>query len=258
MGEIADALRRAREGRSLDEPASRTRSEDYGVSGPRPPESFVPPKAAAPPQESSVADDRKAQWAPPELVSLHATDAALLLEDTPDLEAGRRLAVQVRDSLERRNARSVAIVSGTRGEGKTTIACNLALALASLSPGRELAWVDLDLRRPSIARVFGLSPRIGFEQILRGAACLEESRIAIERPPFDIYPVLETQRAAHESLVTPAFAEAVQQLEDRYPIVLAAAHSRSSCRLINSRPRLHLAPCRIQSSTPASRRRVRP
>jgi Mrp family chromosome partitioning ATPase len=221
MGEIADALRRAREGRMPDEPAPpRPRPDDHGAARARPPEAFVPPKAVAPPQEASEPDSRKAELAPQELVTLHATDAALLLEDTPGLEACRRLAVRVRESMERRNVRSVAIVSSTRGEGKTTIACNISLALASLSPGRDVALVDLDLRKPSLARAFGLSPRIGIEQVLRGAACLEEARIAIERPPLDIYPVVDAQRAAHESLVTPAFAEALQQLEDRYHLVI--------------------------------------
>jgi len=214
MGEIADALRRARESRTPDGSEPRPYPDDLSAPRMRPPEPSTPRETDAPTLPSWEKTPAES-----ELVALEHADPTILLDDSPNLEACRRLAVRLRDSMERRGASSVAVVSSTRGEGKTTLACNLALAMASLSPGREVALVDLDLRNPSLVRVFGLSPRIGFEQVLRGAAALEESRITVQRPPVDIYPVIKAQHAAHELLVTAAFGEVVRQLEQRYKVV---------------------------------------
>jgi Mrp family chromosome partitioning ATPase len=220
MGEIADALRRAREGRAVDEPGARSRPDELAAAARTAPEPLRRPEVASASQELWNAATGPPEPAELELVPLDPSAGPLLVEDTPGSEACRRLAVRLSDTMERRDVRSVAVVSSTTGEGKTTLACNLTLALASLRPGRDVALVDLDLRKPSLAQVFGLSPRIGIDHILRGAACLEEARIAIERPAFDIYPVVEPQRAAHELLVTSTFGEVLRQLEQRYHVVI--------------------------------------
>jgi Mrp family chromosome partitioning ATPase len=222
MGEIADALRRAREGRPVEKPGASSRPDGSEAADARRAERAEPlaPRSdfhAAMPAPEPLETPQEPDT---ELIDIGFADASLLLDDTPGLEACRRLAVRVRDAMDRRKVRSVAVVSSTRGEGKTTLACNLALALASLSAGREVALVDLDLRRPSLAHVFGLSPSIGIEQVLRGGACLEEARVGVERPPVDLYPVVDPQRSAHELLVTSTFRDMLRQLEERYHVVL--------------------------------------
>ncbi|WP_253194242.1 CpsD/CapB family tyrosine-protein kinase [Gordonia sp. i37] len=62
--------------------------------------------------------------------------------------------------------RSLVITSASEGEGKTTVAVNLALALASAQ--KRVLLVDGDLRRPAIARFLGLSSAIGLTGFLRG------------------------------------------------------------------------------------------
>src|SRR5690606_32764743 len=103
-----------------------------------------PPPAAAPLQRQ-----------PARVVSLsHAKTWAwkargLVVEDAgPTTEMFRHLAIRVRRELEARNTRTIAVVSAQRAEGKTTMSCNLALALASLGDRRAIALVDLDLRNP--------------------------------------------------------------------------------------------------------------
>lgn len=59
-----------------------------------------------------------------------------------------------------RTIKSVLISSPTRGDGKTTVAANLARALAE--DGRNVIAVDCDLRRPQLAKRLGVADKVNF------------------------------------------------------------------------------------------------
>ncbi|MGH2944706.1 MAG: P-loop NTPase [Solirubrobacteraceae bacterium] len=81
----------------------------------------------------------------------------------------------LRTSLLLRNAeydaRTIMLTSATSGEGKTTTAANLAVALART--GRRVILVDLDLRRPSLHRLFGLAGHPGLADAVLGRVSLD-------------------------------------------------------------------------------------
>ena len=58
-----------------------------------------------------------------------------------------------------RDATTIMVASGTEGEGKTTTAANLAVALAKA--GKNVVAVDLDLRRPGLGRLFSVANEPG-------------------------------------------------------------------------------------------------
>jgi polysaccharide biosynthesis transport protein len=64
------------------------------------------------------------------------------------------------------NTRVILITSASSGEGKTTLATQLALSFAR--NGRRTVLVDFDLRRPALDAVFGLPPEPGVCDLLRG------------------------------------------------------------------------------------------
>jgi capsular exopolysaccharide synthesis family protein len=69
--------------------------------------------------------------------------------------------------------RVVLVTSAAHHEGKTTIASQLAASLARA--GRRTLLIDGDLRRPSVHRLFGLSPEPGLGEVLRREAELDEA-----------------------------------------------------------------------------------
>ena len=96
----------------------------------------------------------------------------------------------------------------------------VALAIASLSRGRVVALVDLDLRAPSVAEALGIRHSRGIDDVLRGSCRLDDVRVEIERPGLDIYPARLPEANAHELLVGAAFAALVSELERRYEITV--------------------------------------
>ncbi len=64
--------------------------------------------------------------------------------------------------------RGIVVTSSIPGEGKSMIACNLALALAET--GQKVLLVDADLRRPMVASYSGLVGEAGLTSVLVGRA----------------------------------------------------------------------------------------
>jgi succinoglycan biosynthesis transport protein ExoP len=67
--------------------------------------------------------------------------------------------------------RIIVITSTNPGEGKTTIACNLALALAEIGPSvlmQSVLLIDGDLRKPRLHEIFGVPNRWGLADLLEG------------------------------------------------------------------------------------------
>jgi Mrp family chromosome partitioning ATPase len=219
MGEIADALRRARElgttGMGRGEAPRSERSVD--TEPVRPADRPRPPAAADAPRRPASREAGIPRHRLDQLARAHPT---LQISDGPALQACRQLAVRLRGELALRGARTVAVVSAVRGEGKTMVACNLAVALASLSQGGRVALLDLDLRSPSVGRVLGVSPAVGVEAYLSRGVPLEDVGVACETPPLDVYAAARPQDDAHELLVTPRFPELVSELRDRYSLVV--------------------------------------
>jgi succinoglycan biosynthesis transport protein ExoP len=224
VGEISDALRRARDERrgeaeGREEEARIPALEDLSARVER--RSVVSPPEPDPSGSGTAESDekhplhlrreREGEWQ----ARAVAVDGA-----SPATESFRHLALRVRAELERRSLRCVAITGPLRSEGKTTVACNMALALASVSRGREVALVDLDLRRPSIAADFQIPVEVGVEELLLGRRALSEVCVSIEKPAVDVFPAASAHDAAHELLVQPGFAALVRELERRYATVI--------------------------------------
>lgn len=68
--------------------------------------------------------------------------------------------------------RAIVVSSPLPGDGKSTIAGNLAVSLSAA--GRDVILIDADLRRPMIASIFGLPEGAGLTDVLAGRAELAD------------------------------------------------------------------------------------
>lgn len=73
--------------------------------------------------------------------------------------------------------RVLVITSAVEGEGKSTIIANLALALVHV--GRRVILVELDLRRPSLGRLFGFKARLGLTDVASGRVSLDRALVPV-------------------------------------------------------------------------------
>jgi capsular exopolysaccharide synthesis family protein len=90
----------------------------------------------------------------------------------PEEEAFRTLRANLRHVLQDNGARSVLVTSANPGEGKTTVAWNLARAEAA--SGSKVLIIEADMRRPVLAASLGANGAPGLSQLLTADGRLED------------------------------------------------------------------------------------
>ncbi|MGH2950836.1 MAG: polysaccharide biosynthesis tyrosine autokinase [Solirubrobacterales bacterium] len=91
----------------------------------------------------------------------------------PVQEAFRTLASSLVYFNIERPVDTVVVASPTKGDGKTTVAINLAIALAK--DGQRVVLIDADLRHPQVAVRLGIEPRAGLSEVLTKQVGLREA-----------------------------------------------------------------------------------
>ena len=91
--------------------------------------------------------------------------------NSPESEAIQALRTMLFSSQTEDPPKVVLITSPLPGEGKTTLANNLAIALTKHG---KTCLVDADLRMPAVGGIFRLLPRFGLEHYLQGSATLDQ------------------------------------------------------------------------------------
>jgi polysaccharide biosynthesis transport protein len=115
---------------------------------------------------------------------LSRQDGLVMLTDpaSAQAEAYRMLRARLEFANLEPAAQVVMVTSAVEGEGKSTTAANLAVAFAR--GGRKVLLLDLDLRRPSVDRLFALERAPGLTDVARGRVQLERAvaRVALGAP----------------------------------------------------------------------------
>ncbi|MCU1285414.1 MAG: hypothetical protein JWO13_1764 [Acidobacteriales bacterium] len=95
---------------------------------------------------------------------------------SPESEALRGLQTSLMLSRRNKPPQVVLVASSVPGEGKTTVAMNLALALAQTG---KTCLVEADLRKPGVASEFGVEAGSGLAGVLRGLLTLDEALVEV-------------------------------------------------------------------------------
>jgi succinoglycan biosynthesis transport protein ExoP len=114
--------------------------------------------------------------------------------------------------------RSIVITSSIPGEGKSTMAINLAVSLADT--GARVILVDADLRRPSIADYAGIEGNVGLTTVLIGRADVEDVVQPLGTTTLDLLPSGQIPPNPSELLGSPAMIGLLDRLTASYDTVL--------------------------------------
>jgi polysaccharide biosynthesis transport protein len=151
----------------------------------------------------------------------HVPRHPLILRDEPQSassEAIRRLRTNLKFISLADGNNSIVISSSIADEGKSTIAVNLALSLADTKA--RILLVDADLRRPSVAKYFGIEGAVGLTTVLIGRATLADVVQPIGHGTLDVLPAGELPPNPSELLGSSAMAAALDQMTKTYDMVL--------------------------------------
>ena len=114
--------------------------------------------------------------------------------------------------------RVLMVASAMPGEGKTTVAVNLAMSFAE--SGARTLVIDTDIRRGRLNRIFGFRKAPGLSNVLLGETPLEDA----VRPTFienlSVMNAGTPASAAPDLLASDAFATLMTALRESYDIIV--------------------------------------
>jgi capsular exopolysaccharide synthesis family protein len=119
---------------------------------------------------------------------------------------------------DRENLQSVMITSAWEGEGKTSLASNLAASLARA--GRRTLLVDSDLRIPTLHRLFQRNRTPGLSELLRGEMDLANIICNTEIPNLQLIPAGKADADALQALASDAIPKLFEQLRQKYDFII--------------------------------------
>jgi capsular exopolysaccharide synthesis family protein len=137
---------------------------------------------------------------------------------SPMSEAFRGVRTALFFGCQQNNIKVIQVTSPIPGDGKSTVAANIAVSMAQA--GRRVCLVDCDFRRPRVAKMFGLREDIGLVQVLGGKTSLED---AIQQTSIENFSSVTCGRRPGnpaELLSSELFGELVSQLRAKFDFVV--------------------------------------
>lgn len=136
----------------------------------------------------------------------------------PVAELYRRIRTNLRFLAVDQEALSLLVTSTAPGEGKSTTAANLAVALAESD--LKVLLIDADLRRPAVGRYLEIEDAAGLTTVLIGRADVEDVTQQWGAAGLEVLPAGEIPPNPSELLASRAMESLVAAVRERYDVVL--------------------------------------
>lgn len=135
-----------------------------------------------------------------------------------EAEAFRSLRTAVQFSVRPGAPLALLVTSSRPAEGKSTVAANLALAMADA--GLRVVLIDADLRRPSVAATFDLVDSVGLTNVLIGQLELDDALQSYGVSGLQVLTAGPLPPNPSELLATPDMAQLLERLGATHDVVL--------------------------------------
>jgi polysaccharide biosynthesis transport protein len=116
--------------------------------------------------------------------------------------------------------RSVLVTSAVPGEGKSTIAAQVAVAYAQI--GRKVLLVDANFRRPTLHEIFSLEGTTGFADVLQGRRSHADAIHKSEQPGLFLMPAGPLPQRATD-LISVGFSKILDKLRREFDLIIVDA-----------------------------------
>ena len=173
-------------------------------------------------------DDLTANYTPPVLTSVkryrgkNDDPGEFLLNDKSSMETVEsyaKLRMNLTYTLVNKKSHAVVVTSAISGEGKSTIAANLAVSCAM--SGKHVVLVDADMRRGCQQDIFHYEPELpGLSDVLVGTASWRDVVKGTDNSLLDVFPAGHLPPNPAELLESSTMRDLLTELEDAYDLVL--------------------------------------
>jgi polysaccharide biosynthesis transport protein len=137
---------------------------------------------------------------------------------SPAVEAYRALRSSIGFASIDAPVRRLQVTSALKGDGKSTTAANLAVAMAR--DGKRVILIDADLRSPMVHRLMGVSASPGLSEVLTGMTPLAAALQATEVEDLQVISAGAIPPNPAELLGSAAFVRLLTQLEAMADVVI--------------------------------------
>jgi capsular exopolysaccharide synthesis family protein len=154
----------------------------------------------------------------PDGAKVYPTLCTLTQPRSPEAEAYRGVRTSLFFSTRNLDHRVIQITSPYKGDGKSTLSANLAISIAQVN--KKVLLIEADFRRPSLHKIFGLTPESGLASVIAGNAELLDAIRETQVPGLSVMMCGPIPRNPAELLSSPRFQEVLEALRDKYDFVL--------------------------------------
>lgn len=132
-------------------------------------------------------------------------------------ESINKLRSKVEASSDKHGYKSFMITSAYENEGKSSIAANLALALAK--NGRKVVLVDADFNKPAVFKIFDLDGSKSLNKAIEGTSSWS-SQIVSDRSGLDLLPCSQDTLKSEILTNSKKLDEIMKELREEYDFVI--------------------------------------
>lgn len=133
-------------------------------------------------------------------------------------EQFRQVRTRLQHSASLDTVRSLMVTGTAPGDGKTTVACNLAAGLAL--NGRRILLVDANFRRPQIHAVLNIPNEVGFGDVLNSLDLFESAVRETEVPNLAVLPTGVKPANSTELLESQLLIDFIERALEEYDHVI--------------------------------------